>query len=1149
MTNIDRNIRSQRGVALLFALGVLSLMLVTGIAFLGNVLITQKIVIYRAESSSAKHLLSTAQERAMAHLNIFNLMQVSRSGDFYAGDASSVFSRMSTTAFTAGTAATSIAHDQLYADNGTDDPVERSVPSLLSVKRSKFLTPSWYNGEKSMAQWIYVHQDGTFSAGNGGNSSPIIGRFAYQVLPQTSNSRLALYAVTAGGKTGGIAKLGSQETDTYTRVPQKHRWGLEIDELNIKNLNNMFYFWSIKSDGSEQLCDPVADFDIFTGMLSGNAADNGNAINALYNDDEKTENRKRWLEHFFVEGKGRVAREAYPVKISADNVLWFPRFNLGEHLYWYDADKNEKGKFEDTLDPWYRRFVDITASVENRKKKIEEIQNSNDVIDRLTAVPHRDDGRFSDTYFTDQHDAFGLPFLRRIGHKDEKGGFSKIEYLRKQIAANLNDYCDADSVPTSNVPAKDWKDAVSKTGESEVPQYTGNEKTPYINEAAFGFRLKNARFETQGGTYLFKTDPLEAELLAELISVYKGVALDSSTKLYSRVKSLSITFSVSFTAEAQGSYNDGENVKNVSGSVGETNRLLKVDFPVDKDVKIKFTGDSLVGNGPYWIGSSEKIKRDGDLSIDFTDKIKSDLGCADQTLTALTVNLKTASIKVDKIAFNLGHLVLTQGSGADETGIDFVKFDSSDERIITFADEAKPVVFESDQNKDSNAATQLADATKDDKGIFYCGGMQVFDPRQNLNANKTADKKSPSYLSEARKNDWYLTEGEPTFKLNTANRDEWQWDFENNGKLKDRISDGAVNTHSNPKTAFGELAAGNGFTEAQPRDTETAEDPAWQGDADDKHISTAVIRNAPMQSPWELGFIHRGIPFQTINLKKAGGIDGTAVLAENAHDPNNFKEWSAMETEAPGTQYQYGDAGILDQIKMTPYNKSYGKIDFSSLVCPPVNWITAGASESFMDLANEILKGLFAGVKPYKPWEFVEHVQKLTDKPTWATDKDAAANADLMAAATISTGDLPVNDWWLRSKYLTDFLGEHVSTQTNDAAKEELIGRTVNLTEGRSASVPNVFKIVIAAQKIRDLSGNIGKKDFNDQLVMAADKLGKDAAIGTFDAVIDTDPDKSVYFDEILATSRMLVTVEKIHYMEGDKPRARLRVKQIEYLD
>jgi hypothetical protein len=303
-----------------------------------------------------------------------------------------------------------------------------------------------------------------------------------------------------------------------------------------------------------------------------------------------------------------------------------------------------------------------------------------------------------------------------------------------------------------------------------------------------------------------------------------------------------------------------------------------------------------------------------------------------------------------------------------------------------------------------------------------------------------------------------------------------------------------------------------------------------------------------MRSPWELGFIHRGIPFQTLNLKGAGGIEGGENLAENAHDPANFKEWSAMAAEEPGTQYQHGDAGILDQIKMTPYNKSYGKVDFSALKHAPVNWITTGVSETFSDLSNEILKALFAGVKPYKPWEFVEYAKNLTDKPGWPTDRDDASVADLMAS-TVSSAD--VLDSALRSRVLTDFLADHVSAATlvNDAAQEELIGRTVNLTEGRSASVPNVFKIVVVAQMIKDLKGNIGKKDFDDNLAMAQDKLGKDAAIGSFDAVIDTDPDKSIYFDEIWATSRMLVTVEKIHYMEGNIPRARLRVKQIEYLD
>ena len=54
---------------------------------------------------------------------------------------------------------------------------------------------------------------------------------------------------------------------------------------------------------------------------------------------------------------------------------------------------------------------------------------------------------------------------------------------------------------------------------------------------------------------------------------------------------------------------------------------------------------------------------------------------------------------------------------------------------------------------------------------------------------------------------------------------------------------------------------------------------------------------------------------------------------------------------------------------------------------------------------------------------------------------------------------------------------------------------------------------------------------------------------GRFDANIGSNLESSFYFDEILSESRMLVTVEKIHYMEGNTPRVRLRVKQIEYLD
>ena len=133
---------------------------------------------------------------------------------------------------------------------------------------------------------------------------------------------------------------------------------------------------------------------------------------------------------------------------------------------------------------------------------------------------------------------------------------------------------------------------------------------------------------------------------------------------------------------------------------------------------------------------------------------------------------------------------------------------------------------------------------------------------------------------------------------------------------------------------------------------------------------------------------------------------------------------------------------------------------------------------------------------------------------------------------------------------------EKLATGTNDAQQEELIGRTFNLMEGSSCSVPNTFQIIIVAQTIRDLQGDVVRQDSKSGIVKATDDcsatvkgLGGKAVIGQFDAHIGSNLGESIYYDEILSECRMLVTVEKIHYMEGDNPRTRLRVKQIEYLD
>ena len=87
------NVNHQRGVALLFALGILALMLVGGLAFLGDVLISQKVVLNHGEFASTRFLARSAAERAVAHLTMFNVIQANAHAQYYASDASSVYSR------------------------------------------------------------------------------------------------------------------------------------------------------------------------------------------------------------------------------------------------------------------------------------------------------------------------------------------------------------------------------------------------------------------------------------------------------------------------------------------------------------------------------------------------------------------------------------------------------------------------------------------------------------------------------------------------------------------------------------------------------------------------------------------------------------------------------------------------------------------------------------------------------------------------------------------------------------------------------------------------------------------------------------------------------------------------------------------------
>ena len=89
-------------------------------------------------------------------------------------------------------------------------------------------------------------------------------------------------------------------------------------------------------------------------------------------------------------------------------------------------------------------------------------------------------------------------------------------------------------------------------------------------------------------------------------------------------------------------------------------------------------------------------------------------------------------------------------------------------------------------------------------------------------------------------------------------------------------------------------------TPTDPADKESG--VAFAGSAH-KTFSTAFIRNGPMETLWELGAIHRGEPYRTINLNKFSAAVGG---------------------------YSTGDALILDQVKIGPAKFCRGKFNPNS---------------------------------------------------------------------------------------------------------------------------------------------------------------------------------------------------------------------------
>lgn len=1069
---------NESGVALLFALGILSLLLILGLAFASNALLAQKVAANNSNRSQAKLLAQSAISRIAIAVMYYQSQATTHSPVVIPIDYSDVYS---------------FGRDR---DNRVFADGLFSTNDSLLTPPSSVTTDTPTSTTYARPKWAFV-----FDRPESDPDRRIIGRIAYQQVKGSSGmSKISLNNVLRGVYAQESHSTGTPVTN---QIPWTNRWGKSIDELNLNNttpLNN----WEVQTPDESSL--DVSSLPSFFVAYQ----DPGEYFYNYTNVASQGYRNKSFVERWFTGGTNPMEPEYYRYNITSSEYRLLHRFNLGE------LDDCDLGDEE-----WYDRFRNDTSVTLSR--------NSDAILDRLAhdGVEFRltDDNTPADT---------GIPFLKQIADTPET--FASLADRRKQIAANLNDYCDSDSKPTSDVDATNW----SVEGVTE-PTFTGNERTPYLYELGYQLAIHQGNTEkTAGiaagtdGTIRFQLDLYPA---VKLVQIYKNVPDGfSNFTVKNSVREITLEGKITeatytgikyeYTDAAGNPQSDTVNVElPVSGHTFEQpsfsytwNSTSTNALHVPADTENSLTFNPPLGNYPFQAADMTGTNRwYGDYQSEAgflkTDKayleaiVKAKTGNDPTNIVSGPTSITVNKADITRIAVKRGPMLLlgtySDGEGGSSTfGVDYVRSPSSaleSTETITFS------------NSTSN--------TEESSFKFLLGGIRGIDPRQNLNEN-----------------DWFVAP--------RVARGDSQWDAVMDVTLGTPITGNANALHGTdaPPHPFDPGAA----TDTSRYDIERQaanNGPAW-GD-DTNHLSTAYIRNAPMQSLWELGVIHRGAAWQTLNLKAAGAPGGTGTIS-----PSDMRQGLSWDNPS-GTSYAEGDGGILEQVKLTEKAYSYGLVNINML-CSDTN-INEGYQSEYDDQMGQAL------------FYYIKYGQEINDFETNGTGTALESTGGVVSYLRASTNRPFASrtqflDWSSGGNSLANAFGVVSMTNASDAQQEEIVGKTINLLKTEQ-SASNVIQFIVVAQTIRDVAGT-GITKINPENNTA---VSRDCQYGVFDAhryrngstvtpdppntgedtnTSDQSPDDFIYFDEITGEVKMLVTLEKVSEITGQ-----LVVTGIEYID
>ena len=1097
-------LKKESGVALLFALGILSLLLVLGLAFASNALLAQKVAANNSNRSQAKLLAQSAISRITIAMMYYQAQAAQQSPPIIPLNYSDVYSYGKDGQTENG----NIFADGLYS---TSDSLLKPPASLAAV-----MTDSTTYAKP---KWTFIYDKPLSSSGTSSSATrKIIGRIAYQQVITPAQSKISLYNVL----------LGIDPQDTPPRVPWDNRWGQTIDELNLDQttpLND----WGNKAPGSSG--DPLdtSNLTLFFDRFSGS----GQYFYKYNEIGTAGFVNKKFIERWFTSGTEPTEPEYYRFDISSNDYKFLHRFNLGK------LDECDPGE-----DKWYDRFH------ENIEETLD--KNGPGILTNLAA----DGDEFN---LTDEltPSSTGIPFLKQIADTQET--FASLAERRKQIAANLNDYCDPDSIPTSDVPAADW--SVSVNEEITEPTFTGNERTPYIYE--LGYRLaihqgdatKTAGIAAKAdGNFSFQLDLYPAVKLAV---IYEDIPTGfSSFSFRNSVRELAlkgeITGATYYGIKYEYLDSDG---KTQSDTVDvelpikdhtfelptfdytwNSDSDQKLQVPAETDNSITFpTKPSPLSGYPFkaaettgkncWSGSYDTTTTATSDEFKITDAYLAEIVKAktktktNHTFTKIVsgpTSITVNAVQIDEIAVKRGPLLLrgvySDGKGgSSEFGVDYVR---STEKKLEYT---SPFIF-----------SDSTDSSAEDKSFkFLLGGIRGIDPRQNLNEN-----------------DWYLCGTAVKGDSDTL----WEKVMcveSSSGAVTGKANKKLTDTDPDPAHPFDPGKASDvDASKYDPEKNVDSNGPAW-GDATN-HLSTAYIRNAPMQSLWELGVIHRGAAWQTLNLKAAGAPGGTGSIS-----PSDMKQGLSWDNPS-GTSYANGDGGILEQVKLTENAYCYGKVNINMLCSDTTINIGYEHAHDY-----QMGQALFYNIMYGQEISNFETTTSSTKIGVSTTIGNALAQACVNEAGTKKpfSSRTQFLDWELSSgNDLCNAFGAIDITNSSDAQREEIVGKTINLIKAEP-SPPNVIQFIVVAQTIRDVGGTIVKINPDDGTAVSLPcslgsfdayryKNNSDSTSATDSGKADQSQDDYLYFDEITSEVKMLVTLEKVSEVTGQ-----IVVTSIEYLD